>query len=266
MEYDFSHWKQLPRISCWCPTFAREELLEEAIQSFLIQDYPGEKELVILNDYEEQELVFKHPEVKIYNIQWRIPHLSKKTYEVIGLCNYEYLASWASDDISFKSRLSRSVERMHKGGPLLHLPDDRKNFQFYAPGGWFISHIDENNEYSTKYVKSFDFGACLFSKEAFAEGEHYNLEKQACLGPSIQEKFQIFGYWSVDMDLPHDQTFYLYRRFLKHDKWLPHVLAARAEGGNGSDLTKAQEHYAKHSRKGRIELNPHWKMDYENGQ
>jgi len=68
LEYDFSHWKELPRISCWCPTFAREELLEEAIYSFLIQDYLGEKELVILNDYEKQELVFDYPEIRIFNI------------------------------------------------------------------------------------------------------------------------------------------------------------------------------------------------------
>jgi hypothetical protein len=31
----------------------------------LIQDYPGKKELVILNDNPEQTLVFDHPEVVI---------------------------------------------------------------------------------------------------------------------------------------------------------------------------------------------------------
>jgi len=38
------------KVSCQCITYDRVELLEEAIESFLRQDYKGEKELVILND------------------------------------------------------------------------------------------------------------------------------------------------------------------------------------------------------------------------
>ena len=36
-----------PGVSCICPTYARPDLLEEAIQSFLLQDYPGPKELIV---------------------------------------------------------------------------------------------------------------------------------------------------------------------------------------------------------------------------
>jgi len=48
-------------------TYGRVEFLEESLHSFLIQDYP-EKELVIVNDYPLQKLVFDHPQVRIYNL------------------------------------------------------------------------------------------------------------------------------------------------------------------------------------------------------
>ena len=54
-----------PSISAKCITYGRVSTLEEAIYSFLQQDYPGEKELVIVNDYPKQKLIFDHPEIKI---------------------------------------------------------------------------------------------------------------------------------------------------------------------------------------------------------
>ena len=45
-----------PKVSCYCPTYGRTSFLEEAIYSFLNQDYDGEKELIILNDLEDQTL------------------------------------------------------------------------------------------------------------------------------------------------------------------------------------------------------------------
>ena len=40
-----------PKVSCYCATYGRVSLLEESVHSFLIQDYDGEKELIILNDF-----------------------------------------------------------------------------------------------------------------------------------------------------------------------------------------------------------------------
>jgi len=38
-------------------TYGRVEFLEESLHSFLLQDYPGEKELVIVNDYPTEACV-----------------------------------------------------------------------------------------------------------------------------------------------------------------------------------------------------------------
>jgi GT2 family glycosyltransferase len=51
--------EKLP-ISYMCLTYGRPKVLEEAIESFLRQDYKGEKELVVLNDFADQTLVFDH--------------------------------------------------------------------------------------------------------------------------------------------------------------------------------------------------------------
>ena len=56
-------------LSCKCITYGRVKMLEEAIQSFLQQDYPADKcELVIVNDYPLQILEYNHPQIKIFNL------------------------------------------------------------------------------------------------------------------------------------------------------------------------------------------------------
>ena len=76
---------QLPKISCVCPTFCRTALLEEAIECFLRQDYQGEKELIIGNDFSSQHLIFEHKEVKVINTDVRFPTLGEKRN---WICNY----------------------------------------------------------------------------------------------------------------------------------------------------------------------------------
>ena len=63
----------LPSISAKCITYGRTHFLEESIYSFLIQNYAGPKEMIIINDYPLQTLVFDHPEVKIINVQETFP-------------------------------------------------------------------------------------------------------------------------------------------------------------------------------------------------
>jgi hypothetical protein len=57
-------------------TYGRIDLLEESLYSFLNQNYEGDSELVIVNDYPLQNIIFDHPKVRIYNIN--------HTFETIG--------------------------------------------------------------------------------------------------------------------------------------------------------------------------------------
>jgi uncharacterized protein DUF6065/glycosyl transferase family 2 len=105
---------ELPAVSCICPTYGRPALLEKAIESFLRQDYAGPKELLVLNDCPEQQLVLaaEHPEVRIVNLPARFRTLGEKLNAGIGLARYDLLFPWLDDDISLPHRLSFSLARL----------------------------------------------------------------------------------------------------------------------------------------------------------
>ena len=101
-----------PKVSCYCATFGRPHLLEESIESFLRQDYGGEKELIVLNDCTDQELNCEHPNVLIENSEHRIVPLGRKFNETIKLCTGDILLPWEDDDIFLPWRISYSLAHM----------------------------------------------------------------------------------------------------------------------------------------------------------
>lgn len=93
-----------------CLTFARpKRLLEEAVHSFLIQDYPGDKALLILNDFGRQVVRFDHPQVTVVNVPSRFHSLGEKRNAAVALCRHDLLAVWDDDDIYLPHRLSFSA-------------------------------------------------------------------------------------------------------------------------------------------------------------
>lgn len=107
--------KEYPPISVYCSTFGRAHCLEELIYGFLQQDYKGTKELVILNDYSAQQLIFDHPEVRIINSQERINPLGKKFNKNIEYCSHDILCCMEDDDIYLPHHLTYSVDNMRNG-------------------------------------------------------------------------------------------------------------------------------------------------------
>src|SRR6185437_12376322 len=88
-----------PGVSCLCLTYGRPRLLEESVESFLRQDWPGPKELVILNDHPEQPIVFEHPEVFVCNVGRRLRSLGEKRNLSVALARHDNLLVWDDDDI-----------------------------------------------------------------------------------------------------------------------------------------------------------------------
>ncbi len=115
-----------PPVSCICLTYGRVELLEEAIHSFLQQDYPGQKELIVLNDYEGQLLEFEHPEVRVINVPKRVRTVGEKRNMAVALASHDLLFGWDDDDICLPHRLSFSVAHF-----------DHKRGFFKAGSAWF---------------------------------------------------------------------------------------------------------------------------------
>jgi glycosyltransferase involved in cell wall biosynthesis len=143
-----------PLVSCICPTYNRppqyQHLLEEAIASFLRQDYPN-KELIVLNDCPGQELICDEPGVRVVNVAERFPSIGDKLNAAVGLARGELIAPWDDDDISLPWRLSLSVERLGDG--------DYFNPKCY----WFLDNEGLHVDHPVGYAHN----ASLFRRAAF---------------------------------------------------------------------------------------------------
>jgi len=123
-------------ISALCITYGRPHLLEEAIESFLKQDYEN-KELIIVNDLAGQTLIYDdHPQIKVFNFKERFPTLGEKRNKAIELSKGEILISWDDDDIMLPWRLSQVAKEFNAN------PD----LGYFKPGrAWFLKdggHLD----------------------------------------------------------------------------------------------------------------------------
>ena len=172
-----------PGISCYCSTYGRpQRLLESSIQCFLDQDYEGPKELVILNDFTEQELVFDHPEVRIINYHERIKPLGTKFNYNVSICKYDILACWEDDDIFLKNRLSYSYKNMKEG--IFHT-----HHAFFEKGE--KDFIKAQNIFHSTH---------MFTRDLFNAVGGYPEIDQCSVDISIMDKFrQMIGNYSQDI-------------------------------------------------------------------
>jgi glycosyltransferase involved in cell wall biosynthesis len=97
-------------LSAKCITYGRVEFLEESLHSFLTQDYDGPKEMVIVNDYPLQKLIFDHPDVRIINLDYTFDNLGKKENFATEQCRGEIIMQWDDDDVAMPWHL-KNVEK-----------------------------------------------------------------------------------------------------------------------------------------------------------
>ena len=111
---------EYPFISCKCITYGRVNTLEEALHSFLQQDYPGKKELIIVNDYPLQKLVFDHPEVKIFNLDKTFDTIGEKENFATEQCSADIVVQWDDDDIALSHHLRNIAKFWNDEASVLH--------------------------------------------------------------------------------------------------------------------------------------------------
>lgn len=155
--YDLSHWPSLPKVSCQCITFGRTRLLDEAVESFLRQDYLGEKELVILNDFAELRIECGLPSVRVVNLPYRLKTIGEKRNACTALCQGSVIFPWDDDDISLPHRISYSLQQMQnrryfKSDKLWYwahgaIAPEPKQAVAHAMGCWSVELFDEVGGY-----------------------------------------------------------------------------------------------------------------------
>lgn len=234
-----------PPVSCICPTYGRVELLEEAIESFLRQDYPGRKELIVLNDYAGQTLELDHPEVKIVNRAERFESVGAKYNAAVALASHDLLFVWHDDDIYLPHRLSLCVAQCEDGAVF-----------FKGEKAWFWN----SGQVSGPEQNVFHGGSCwhrtLFDKVGGypSGGVRYDVEfEQRCNGAAVGPLKRA--------SLLLDELYYIYR-------W-GGTGSYHYSIANGADPTRQSvvDHVGQQALRGmipqgRVELRPHWKADY----
>ncbi|HEY7034157.1 MAG TPA: glycosyltransferase family A protein [Thermomicrobiales bacterium] len=232
-----------PLVSCICMTYNRppdkQELVEEAIESFLRQTYAN-KELIVLNDCPGQELVCDAPGVRVVNVPARYPTLGAKQNAAIRFSQGELIALWDDDDISLPWRLSLSVERLGDA--------DYFNPRAY----WFLDGNGLHSDHAVGYAHN----AGLFTRAAFEAIGGY---------PSISVGYDasmdsLLPAWTANVvdplngaaALTKDEWFYVYR-------W---GVSGAHISGRGEGEAFYQELGTRPVQPGSYRLNPHWRRDY----
>jgi glycosyltransferase involved in cell wall biosynthesis len=238
-----------PPVSCICLTYGRPELLEEAIYSFLQQDYAGPKELIVLNDYDQQLLAFEHPEVRVINLPKRIRTVGEKRNMAVALASHDLLFGWDDDDICLPHRLSLSVERF----------EPAKGY-FKAGSAWFWNNGQLSGPYSNVF-----HGISCWSRKLFDAVRGYGA---AGSGEDLVFEQRLKGQFPGSTrasDIRPEEIYYIYR-------WGgtgSYHLSQFGDYHPGSNLghheveTFVQQRAQRGEiRRGRIPLRPHWKTDY----
>lgn len=235
----------LPKVSCLCITFARPSLLEEAIQSFLNQDYAGEKELIVLNDFHLQTLSFEHPQVNIINLPLKVNTLGEKRNMAAALSSGSVLLPWDDDDICLSSRVSQSVD---------YLLNNEQ--QYYKPKSVFFW----NNGIISSLEQYHCHGQCCYTRELFDKTLY------SVMGSGEDQAFDnkakdILGKEDLSTDIALIENFYFYRWAGTHSY---HISTMDKQGGEPTLFAQSIESVKRGEMpQGNITLSPHWKADYE---
>lgn len=96
-------------ISVLTLTYQRHEILEEAIQSFLSQDFKGNSEMVIINDSQDVKYYINDPRIRIINCSERFSSIGKKLEFGYKQCKYSNIYRLDDDDLLTPNALNISA-------------------------------------------------------------------------------------------------------------------------------------------------------------
>ena len=102
-------------ISWRCVTFRREKYLPNIVRCFLQQDCKEDMEFVIINDDTCTEYICDHPDIRIYNLDYKFENVIKKMEYGNDLCAGEILMP-VDDDDELKPWATSMMYNNLKGG------------------------------------------------------------------------------------------------------------------------------------------------------
>ena len=218
-------------ISVLTLTYQRKNLLEEAIFSYLQQDYKQESEMVVVNDSPDVEYEYDHPRIRIINSKERFGSIGNKLRYSYQKCKGDYIFRLDDDDLMMSFALSNAMETIGKN-PDYELYRPVYNYLFFNNEFEKInSGTNTGNVYGKKYLDRIDIPDKMV-------GEDIDIT----FGNNVK---------SFKMEKIH----LIYRWFKRENK--NHYHASRENNQEEIDKRLVFE-------KGKILLNPHFDKDYQN--
>jgi len=143
-------------ISVLTLTYKRHHLLEEAIQSFLLQNNKN-SEIVIINDSLDNVYSYDHPQVKIFNLKEKFTSISKKLEWGFSKCLYDYIYRLDDDDLLAPNAL-KITENFIKNNPEFEIYRSKSNYLFIDNKfNKIFSSVNNGNIYTKKYINRIKF-------------------------------------------------------------------------------------------------------------
>lgn len=222
-------------VSCLCLTYGRPALLEEAIESFIRQEWDGPKELIVLNDHPDQQLLYHHHEVRVFNMPWRIPSLGRKRNISVHLAKYDRLLVWDDDDIHLPWRIEETMKALAAS-------------QYFKSGQLWLWEGDKLHPHTSPEAEWFHCTSG-YSRALFAElGGYRNINTGEDMDFEIRMRMnsRLNRFWRVSQ-LPLERAYYIYR-----------VTHGHYHATGCTDLRRIRPTV----ERGRRLLQPHWEKDY----
>ena len=139
-------------ISILTLTYGRKTLLEEAIYSFLQQDYEN-SEMVIINDEQNVHYNINHPNIRIINVTQRFESIGKKLEYGFNQCKYDHVYRLDDDDLLGPNALS-IVKNYIQNNPDYDIYRSKIHYFFennvYKKTG---GSVNNGNIYSKNYIQ-----------------------------------------------------------------------------------------------------------------
>jgi len=139
-------------ITCMMKTYLRPRIAEEAIQCFLDQRFDGESELIIVNDYPAQRLVFNHPRVKVFNFNKCFPSVGDSFDWGFHQGTGKYIVPWEDDDLYLPHSLQERFDGIIQN-----------DADYYKRPNAFLLNRGQVQEHSTNLF----FCAGIWSRELY---------------------------------------------------------------------------------------------------
>jgi glycosyltransferase involved in cell wall biosynthesis len=236
-----------PFISAKCITYGRVDFLEESVQSFLQQEYPGQKELIIVNDYPLQELIYDHPEIKIYNLDETFATIGEKENFAMSKCSGDIICQWDDDDIALPNHLSNVAKYLTKDYDIIH----------WKNGAYC------NNDRITSLCFIGNSGIC-FTKSVWEKVGGHPIENAGYDMTFIENIHRLDNSRVLFVTTPLDEVSWFYM-------WGGRGYHMSGQGHDTADRPNAIQRHSEHVEgrrlrgeipTGDVSLSPNWRQDY----